>query len=213
MTLHSNRTLGAALALLGSVLMPLAALAAPAVDAAHDAVHGAERQLSPLPPVNEGLIAGITTLVVFLGLLFVLTKFAWGPIASGLKAREDKIRKDLHDAEAARASAETTLKQYQAQLANTENTVREMLAKAHADAESLATSIRMRAQQEAEEIKEKANKDIEAARDAALSEIYEQTANLSTLVAEKILRRNINENDQRELVNQSLEQLGTLTAR
>src|SRR5690606_19490970 len=140
-------------------------------------------------------------------LVAILGKFAWGPIASGLKAREDKIRRDIADAEAARARAEATLKEYQAQLAQAESKVRELLSKAQSDAERVATSIRMQAQQEAEEAKERAGKEIEAAKNQALSEIYEQTASISTSIAEKILRRNLNADDQRELVRQSLEQL------
>src|SRR5205085_388944 len=106
--------------------------------------------------------------------------FAWGPIASGLKAREDKIRKDIADAEAARAKAEATLKEYSAQLATAEARIRDMMAKASADAEKLSTSLRMQAQQEAEEIKERSTRDIEAARKAALNDIYSQAAELST---------------------------------
>ena len=64
----------------------------------------------------------------------------------------------------------------------------------------------MRAQQEAEEIKERASRDIDAARKAALADIYAQAAELSTTIASKILRRNLNPDDQRELVNSSLEQ-------
>ena len=48
-----------------------------------------------------------------------------------------------------------------------------------------------------------------ANRNEALREVYEQAANLATNVAEKILRRNLNAADQRDLVNASLEQLQT----
>jgi F-type H+-transporting ATPase subunit b len=86
-----------------------------------------------------------------------------------------------------------------------------MLSKAATDADNLATQIRTRAQQEAEETKERAIRDIDAARDQALSEIYQQTADLATRVAEKILRRNLNADDQRDLVNQSLQELQTVS--
>jgi F-type H+-transporting ATPase subunit b len=159
---------------------------------------------------NKGLITAITTLIVFVCLVIVLGKFAWGPIAKGLKEREDKIRHDIADAEAARARADATLQEYNGKLAAAEDRIREMLSKATADGEKLATAIRMKAQQEAEEIKERASKDIEAARDAALREIYEKTADLATSVAEKIIRRNLNASDQQDLVRQSLEQLQTV---
>jgi F-type H+-transporting ATPase subunit b len=65
----------------------------------------------------------------------------------------------------------------------------------------------MKAQAEAEEIRERSTKEIEAARDAALRDIYAKTADLATSVAEKIIRRSLNAADQQDLVRQSLEQL------
>jgi F-type H+-transporting ATPase subunit b len=189
-----------------------AALAAscPAALAAEGAAEGGGEATSPLYTVNQGLISGIATIVIFVLLVAVLGKYAWGPILSGLKAREDKIRKDIADAEAVRAKAEATLREYNQQLATAEQKVRDMIAKATTDAEQLAASIRARAQQESEETKERTMRDIENAREQALSEIYAQTAELSTRIAEKILRRNLNADDQRELVNQSLQELQTI---
>ena len=160
--------------------------------------------------VTEGLVVAITTLVVFALLMAVLGKYAWGPIATGLKAREDRIRKDIADAEAARARAEETLKEYSARLATAEQQVRDMLAKATAEGETVAAGIRTRAQQEAEETRERALRDIDAARDQAVSQVHEQAAVLATSVAEKILRRNLNADDQRDLVAQSLNELPTI---
>ena len=173
------------------------------------AVEGPEggEATSPLYTVNQGLITGLATIIIFVLLVAILGKYAWGPILSGLKAREEKIRKDIADAEAARAKAEATLREYNAQLATAEQKVRDMIAKATSDAEQLAASIRARAQQESEETKERAMRDIENAREQALAEIYAQTAELSTRIAEKILKRNLNADDQRELVNQSLQEL------
>ena len=162
---------------------------------------------SPLYPPNQGVITGVVTIVIFAMLVAVLGKYAWGPILSGLRAREEKIRKDIADAEATRARAEATLREYNQQLAAAEQKARDMLSKATADAEKLAAQVRAHAQQEAEETRERAIKEIDAARDQALSEIYAQTADLATRVAEKILRRNLNADDQRHLVDQSLQEL------
>lgn len=173
---------------------------------AHDAGHAAEGP-KLLQGFSQGAITAITTLVIFAMLVAVLGKFAWGPIAKGLQDREDKIRKDIHDAEAARKRAEDTLKEYQAKLTAAQDQIRSMLAQAQKDAEGVAAGIKVKAQQEAEEVKERAIKDIDASKNAALSEIHSHAANLATSVAEKILRRNINETDQRSLVQSSLEQL------
>ena len=176
-----------------------------AADAAH--AGGEQEKLSPVPSLPQAVAPAVTTLIVFALLLAVLGKYAWGPIASGLKAREDKIRGDIANAEAARKRAEETLARYNQQLAIAEAQVREILAKAQQDAERMATNMKMQAQQEAEEAKQRATRDIEQARKNAVTDIYAQAADLSTTIAEKILRRNLNADDQRALVESSLQQL------
>lgn len=190
----------------------LALLALPTLARAAEEAHEAAGEGGAhMPPgVNEGLMTAIVTLIVFVLLVIVLRAKAWGPIAKGLGDREAKIRNDIEQAERARAAAEASLKEHQAQLAKAGDEVRAILDKATSDAQAAATRIKMQAQQEAEEAKERALKDIDASRRAAVTEIHQHAATLSTSIAEKILRRNLNADDQRELVNQSLEQLGSV---
>ena len=105
------------------------------------------------------------------------------------------------------ARANRRLKEYNVKLATAESQVRELLNNATAEAEKIAASIKLRAQEEVEEIRERATKEIDAARKQATTEVYEQTANLATMMAEKILKRNLNADDQKSLVNESLEKL------
>jgi F-type H+-transporting ATPase subunit b len=87
-----------------------------------------------------------------------------------------------------------------------------MLARAATEGETIAAGIRTRAQQEAEETRERALRDIDAAAEQAISQVHEQAAVLATSVAEKILRRELNAEDQRDLVAQSLSELPTIGA-
>lgn len=188
--------------------MTTAAFAAdPPAPAGHDGPAAATEKPSLLPTPKAAIIPAVTTLVVFSLLLALLGKFAWGPIAAGLAAREEKIRREIADAEEARTKAESTLRQYSQQLAQAEQQVRDLLARAQQDGERLATNIRMQAQQEAEDAKTKATRDIDAARKAAVAELHAHAAELSTSIAEKILRRNLNAADQQDLVARSLDQL------
>ncbi len=182
-----------------------------ATAAEHGTTHGehAEPGLLPDPTNVQTWYSALWVVIIFAVMLIILYPTAWKSVLAGLKQREQRIRNDIAEAEAARAKAEATLREYNTQLAAAEDRIREMLSKATIDGEKLATNIRMKAQQESEEIKERAQKDIEAARDAALREIYEQTAELATSVAEKIIRRNLNPADQEDLVQRSLEQLQT----
>jgi len=173
--------------------------------AAEGAEGGHEPQLLPGP--NVGLVTAITTLVIFALLLAVLGRFAWGPIAEGLRTREQRIRKEIADAEAARAKADALLKEYNDRLATAEAKVRQLMAGAKTDAEKIAAEIRARGEIEAEDARKRATTDIEAAGKKAVREVYEKAAEIATNVAEKILRRHIVAEDQRDLVNQGLEKL------
>jgi len=177
---------------------------------AEEGAHAGETEPGLLSPSITSIV---WILVIFSVLAIILYRTAWKNVLKGLKAREDRIRNDIAQAETARLKAETTLKEFNQQLASAEGKVREILAKGASDAEQLATSMRTRAQQEAEDIKERATKDIEAAKEQAVSEIHEYTADLATRVAEKIIRRNLNAEDQRDLVNQSLSELQTAGAK
>jgi len=159
------------------------------------------------PESHQTYMQAVWVIIIFVILVVLLYKTAWQNVLKGLKARENRIRQDIADAEANRAKAEATLKDYNAQLATAEGKIREMMIKATADAEKVATSLRMQAQQESEEIKERATREIETARKAAVADIYAQAADLSTSIASKILKRNLNVDDQRSLVSSSLEQL------
>ena len=149
-------------------------------------------------------------LIIFVVLLAILYPTAWKNVLGGLKAREQRIRKDIADAEAARTKAEATLREYNAQLAAAEAKVRDMIGAAVVQGERVAADIRARAVAEADESRQRAVRDIETARKQALAEIYERAAELSTGIAEKILKRNINADDQRDLVRRSLEELQTV---
>ena len=163
--------------------------------------------LVPFPPRPNDIANAVWVLVIFIVMLAILYPTAWKGVLAGLKARESRIRKDIADAEAARVKAEGTLAEYNQQLAQAEDRVRGMLAKAQADGESLAKTIRDKASGEAEGIKTKALADIEEAGKVAVAQVHDQAVELSTLIAEKIIRRNLNAEDQRELVRASLQQL------
>jgi F-type H+-transporting ATPase subunit b len=166
-----------------------------------------EPPTSPLYPAPQGIVSGVVTLVIFAILVAVLGKYAWAPILTGLKGREEKIRKDIADAEAARLRAEATLREYNQQLAAAEARSQEILSKAKSDADALAAQIRTRGQQEAEESRERATREIEDAKNQAVREIHEHAATLATTVAEKIIRRSLNPDDYRQLVDEGVAEL------
>jgi F-type H+-transporting ATPase subunit b len=189
----------------------IAAAAAPAHGEAQGGEHGQiDQRLVPIPPSRDTIVSAIWVLVIFLAMLAILYPTAWKNVLAGLKKREERIRNDIAEAEAARARAETTLREYNTKLSAAEDQIRQMLTNATTEGEKIATNIRMKAQADAEEIKERANKEIEATREAAVRDFRKYAAEVATSAAEKIIRRNLNAADQQDLVRESLEQLQTV---
>ena len=204
-TTHA-RHLAVALAV---VAVPLFATEAFGAEAAAEGDHGGGHAEPGVVPTTFGqvFVPAIFTLLIFGGLVAVLGKAAWAPIVKGLQAREDKIRGDVEGAEKARAEAEKARADYQAEMAGAEQRVRDLMAQAQADGQRLATRIKMDAQNDAEEIKERAKAEIEQTRRDAVEDVRREAAELATAVAEKILRREINAQDQQALVDSSLDEL------
>jgi len=172
--------------------------------------HEAAEPLMPDLFKTTTITSAIWVLVIFGIVCLILYPTAWKNIMAGLKAREQRIRGDIAAAEAARTKAEATLKEYNTQLAAAEQRVRDLISAATADGEKMAAQIRARGEQEANDAKDRATKEIEAAKKQALTEIYDQTATLATSVAEKILRRSLNADDHRDLVTRSLDQVSNI---
>src|SRR4051812_14382359 len=141
---------------------------------AHPSEHsGPEYHLIP-ESHDEGiqaLYSAVWVLIIFIVLLCILYPTAWRHVLAGLKNREQRIRTDIAEAEAARARAEDLLRQFDQQIAAAQSRSSEMISAATVQGEKLATQIRMQAQQESESTKEAATQEIEAARDSAIQQI------------------------------------------
>ncbi len=162
---------------------------------------------------DESLFSGTlaqsaAAVVVFLILLVVLRKFAWGPILHGLQDRESKIRGDLERAERTAKEAAEALKEYQDKLAEAQTQATQMIEQGRADAQKIAAGLRDQAQKEIDQMRHRAESDIVAAKQKALGEIYAQAADLTTTLAGRILQREISDDDHQQLINESLSALG-----
>ncbi len=153
------------------------------------------------------LVNSVVTLIVFLCLLGVLYKTAWGPILVGLKNREDAQQKIVDDAKKSLSDAADLKVQLQAEMAKAAETVRGMIEEARRDAEALRASERAIGLKEAAEERARAKRDIENAKDVALDEIYKQAVDLATTLSAKTLSRQISADDHRKLLADSITEL------
>ena len=164
------------------------------------------------PSVFEGTIAqSVAAVIVFLVLLGVLYKKAWGPILTGLQDRENKIKSDLESAEKQAVEAAQTLDAYRTQLKEAQAEAAGLIEQARKDAEQVAAKLRSDTEADIKSIKDRATSDIASAKEQAVKDIYAQAAQLSTTIAGRILQREINADDQQQLVQASLNELGNVS--
>lgn len=183
-----------------TLLIALTALAAaPAFAAEHG--EGA-------PNVFSGDVGNaLWTVVIFLLVVFVLGKYAWGPILKGLQAREDFIREALDKAKRDRDEAETRLKEYEARIANARAEATAIVDEGRRDAEAVKRSIEEQTRAEADKMIARAKHEIQLASDTATKDLYDLSARLATDMATKILGREITAQDHNRLIAESLDSL------
>lgn len=171
-------------------------------DAAH-AEHSGSATGAPNPLEVQPNLA-IFTVLVFLGLLFVLGKFAWKPLLGALHQREEHLEHVLHETERARNESEALLAEHRRQLAAAEDQIRGMIDEAKTSAQAAGDDIVRRAQAEAEASKQRAERDIAGAKDKALDEIWSKTADLAVSVAGKVLNKSLTPDDHRRLIDSAV---------
>jgi F-type H+-transporting ATPase subunit b len=147
------------------------------------------------------------TVIVFLGLLFVLRRFAWKPLIAALHQREEHLEHVLLETERARNESEQLLAEHRRRLAAAEDQVRSLIDGARRDAQVAADVIVKKAQDEADASRKRAERDIATARDQALSEIWSKTTDLAVSVAGKVLNKSLTEDDQRRLIDAAVREL------
>ena len=176
------------------------------------AAEAAEKEEGGSFLVSPGLGLMIWTLVLFLFTMWVLSKVAFPRIQEALDKRAKTIADSIEAAERQRKESDELLEEYRGRLAEAREQADDIMARARKSADTAESEATAAGREKRDELVAQAQRDIEAAKTAAIGEIYAQAADLSTTIAEKILRRNLNADDQRELVKQSLEQLQTVKA-
>ena len=149
----------------------------------------------------------IYTIVVFLILLAVLYKFAWPNIREGLDKRAGAITQARDDAVKAREEAEAIRADLAAQMADAQGKIRAMLDEARRDADVLRQTEKEAGVKDAQIERDRATREIESAKDAALQEIYLQAVDLASLMSSKAIGREISPADHTRLVDESLAEL------
>ena len=179
-----------------SLLSPAAAiLLSPLAVMAQE--HGAEGG-GGLFDINVGL--SLWTVVIFLSVLAVLWRFAFGPILVAVNAREEGINKALEEARARQMEAEALLEEHKKQLADARRQAQEILAEGRDAAGRLQKDMEGKARDEAEAILTRAKAEIEREKDAAVDVLRREAVDLALAAASKLLHEKLDGDQDRKLV-------------
>ena len=147
-------------------------------------------------------------LIIFGIVLFILKKFAWGPILKALKDRELSIAEALNSAEKARKDV-AGLKASNDQIIAEARREKEIILKEARDIkDKIIAEAKNLANVEGQKSIESAKQQINAEKDAAINDIKIQVAELSVMIAEKVIRKQLdNPKDQEKLVEDLLKDM------
>jgi F-type H+-transporting ATPase subunit b len=171
------------------------------------ATEGGQASEEPANPMKLEPTLAIWSFVVFLGLLTVLGRYAWKPLIQALHEREKHLEHVLLETERARNESEGLLSEHRRQMARAADEVRVILEKARQDAQATGEQIVKLAQTEAEAAKQRAQRDIASARDQALAEIWQTTADMAVSVAGRVLSKELSDGEHRRLLDVAIREL------
>jgi F-type H+-transporting ATPase subunit b len=160
---------------------------------------------NPLVQPDPGLF--IWTILTFLVLLGLLAKFAWRPLLQALEARQELIRKSLEEAQQARRELERVSQESAQILKESRVQAETIIAQSRTDAERLREEIRQKAKAESDTIVRNAERQIQLETGRALQQIRHEAADLSVLIASKLIQRNLSKEDNDRLIEDALTQM------
>jgi F-type H+-transporting ATPase subunit b len=152
----------------------------------------------------------VTQIIGFLLLVWLLRKFAWGPVLNLLDARRDAIAGQFAAAERAKAEAEGLRLKYEQEMRGIEQQARQKLQEAVSEGQRVGSEIKAQAQKDAAQRIERANDEIVREREKAKELVKEQVIRLSMRSAEKILRQKLDDQTHRAMVGQFVDEVEAL---
>jgi F-type H+-transporting ATPase subunit b len=151
-----------------------------------------------------GADLAVWTLVIFGLLFFILRWKAWPMMLDGLNRREQGIRSAIDEAHKAREETARLRDEVMRERAKAADEARATVEQARRDAVKLADELKAKAVADIRAERDRLRRDLELARDAALQELWAQTAQLATLVSGRTISRALSVDDHRQLAEEAI---------
>ena len=157
-----------------------------------------------LPELQSMIITWVAVLLLF----FILWKLLYDPVSNFMEARKERIRAEMNDAKSLKEEAIRLRDDYDSRISLAKKESQEIIEAGRKRGEELKESIIAEAKEEANRIVEMARKDIERERNVALDEVKDQAGELAIMIASKIMEQNITVENQKNLVNKFIDEVG-----
>jgi len=151
---------------------------------------------------------GLWTIVVFVLLLFILRKMAWAPMLQGLQKREETIKNSVEEAKKARDETARISAEFKAKMDQAYAEIPKIMENARREADAFKEEMRTQTTKEIQNERQRLRREIETARDQALQELWNQAAQLATLISAKAIGRSLTEEDHRRLLDEAIAEIG-----
>lgn len=157
--------------------------------------------------IFDALITGLNVFILF----FALSYFLFNPVQKLLKNRSEKIRTEIENAKKQESDAIALKAEYEKKLAETRAEVDTIIDEAKKNAKKMSEDIVANAKMEAQNIITRGNKEIEQEKAKAVDELKNQVISISTLLASKIVKENVNAKSEDKLFEEALSEIGAGT--
>jgi F-type H+-transporting ATPase subunit b len=150
----------------------------------------------------------LTQIFGFLLMVWVLRRYAWGPLMALLDERRDKIAGEFAEAERLKTEAAEAKARFEQEMRSIEAHARQKLNEAVTEGQKVAAEIKTQAQHEAQARLQRAEDEIDREREKAKETLKEQVIHMSMRTAEKILRQKLDDPAQRKLIGEFVDEVG-----
>jgi F-type H+-transporting ATPase subunit b len=155
----------------------------------------------------------LTHALGFLIFVWILKRFAWGPLLSLMEERRNKIAGEFQEIDRQKAEVAKVTSEYEAKMKEIDNERRAKIVEAVKEGKEVAAEIKSHAMDEARTMQEKAKADLQRDVAQAKVQLRDEMISMTMTAAEKVVREKMDDRKHRDLIGRYIDELGKAQAR
>ena len=152
------------------------------------------------------------TLLIFVILYFILSRYAFGPITAAVEKREKALEEAIEAAKRDRDAAAKLLAEHQAAIDAARGEAQKLIAEGRAVAEKMRTDLLETTRREQADMLERARREIDSEKQKAIAQLRRDAVDLALAGASRVIEQNLESQKNRQLVESYLSSIGNVAA-